>query len=229
MGDRTGLLAVLALLVTVLAGLGPALGLSPAIAAFLVAVGLGSFFIDQFFLQGRLSVLLVGLIQERRPGWRERVARHEAGHLLVAHRLGLPVEGYTLGAWESFRRGQGGGGGVILGSPPARLGIEGIESYCATWLAGALAERMYYSEAVGAVEDQQKVGLLLAAAQRTGAVAARTLRNRAERRAAAILDAERQTHNALAERMLTGQSLERCLQLLNSTKDAASSDSAVQA
>ncbi len=215
--DRSGLLAILAFLLTLIAGLGPVLGLSPALAACSVALLLGVFSLDQFFFQGRLSTLVVGLLQERQRQWRIRVALHEAGHLLVAHRLGLTVEDYTLGAWETFRRGYGGSGGVVLALPTGHLTIETIEAYCATWLAGGLAERLHYPQVLGAGEDLEKIRMLLSAAGRTGNIPPQSLRNRAERRARGILTAEKEIHETLAAQMLRNESIENCLELLGAS------------
>lgn len=213
MAHRSGTFAIGALLLTLLAGVGPALGLSPAIAAFAVVMGLGFFFFDRIFFQGRLLTLVAGLVQERQKGWRERVACHEAGHLLVAHRLGIAVEDYTLGAWQTFQRGYPGSGGVVL-AVLARLDSDRIEAYCATWLAGGMAEQMDYGKSIGAEEDLQKIQLLLAAAQRSGIAPARTLRNRAERLARSLLVAEKDLHKKLTQQLLAGRDIEGCIQLL---------------
>lgn len=216
--DRTGLLAILVMVFTLTAGVGPALGLSPAVAAATGAVVFIALGVDQFLFQGRLVDLAVGLVQERQPGWRERVARHEAGHLLVALRTGIGVEGYILGSWEAFRRGVPGGGGVVLALPPERMTLDQIEAYCATYLAGGIAEELTYGKALGGGDDRQKLALLLGGAARIGNIAPTTLRNRAGRRAVAILKTEAELHSHLSEKLLTGQALEVCLQLVEQGK-----------
>ena len=52
------------------------------------------------------------------PGGAERVVRHEAGHLLLAHVLGCPVQGCRLSAADALR-GDGGGGANLGGAAPS--------------------------------------------------------------------------------------------------------------
>ncbi|MBC7883644.1 MAG: hypothetical protein H7Y37_20330 [Anaerolineae bacterium] len=212
--DRSGLLAILVFSFTCLAGFGPLLGLPPSVVAALSAVIMGAAGLDIFVYRGRLSELVIGLIQERRPGWRERVALHEAGHWLVAHRLGIVVEDYTIGAWIAFRKGYPGGGGVVFALPPERLTLSQIEAYCATYLAGALAEEIALGRSEGGGDDSQKVAILLSVVQRTGAIAPQTLRNRSGRKAYEILTAEANLHRELSQKMLANLPTQDCRQLL---------------
>jgi len=222
--DRTGLFAVGVLVFTLLAGVGPALGLPPQVAAFAFALAVGGFAVDQLFWRGRLGVLLVGLAEERQAGWLERVACHEAGHLLVARRLDIPVEDYTLGALATFRKGIPGSGGVVFAPPPAQLSLERIEAYCAAYQAGVLAEQLVLGRAVGGADDFQKLALLLGALARRGEGAPTALKNRAERRARAILRAEADLHRRLSASMLAGENFEVCLQLIDGARPAVPGD-----
>ncbi|MBC8123899.1 MAG: ATP-dependent Zn protease [Gemmatimonadaceae bacterium] len=216
--DTTGLLAVLVFLFTMLAGVGPLLGLSPTVAAF-AAIGLmGFLLLDQFVWQGRLGSLVLGTLQEHQSGWRERVAVHEAGHLLVAYRLGIVVEDYTIGAWETFRKGYPGGGGVVFAPPVGtQLSLAQVEAYCATWLAGGVAESLHYQKVLGGADDRQKVQALLSTVQRASRtpIQPRTLYNRAGRTASAILQAESETHQSLGQSMLRGTDIKECLRQLD--------------
>jgi hypothetical protein len=212
--DRSGLFAIMVFLFTCLAGFGPLLGLSPFAVAVLSALVLVAAGLDVFVYRGRLSELVIGLVQEWRPGWRERVAFHEAGHWLVAHRLGIVVEDYTIGAWIAFRKGYPGGGGVVFALPPERLTLSQIEAYCATYLAGALAEEIILGKSEGGGDDSQKVAFLLSATQRTGVIAPQTLRNRAGRKAYEILTTEASLHRELSQKMLANLPMQDCQELL---------------
>jgi hypothetical protein len=89
--------------------------------------------------------------------------RHEAGHFLVAYFLGIPITGYTLTAWEAFKQGQPGLGGVTLIQklPTDALAVGEmrltLERFCTVWMAGIAAETIVYGSAEGGVEDRQKL------------------------------------------------------------------------
>ena len=46
----------------------------------------------------KLQALLVSIQRELFPAYRQRMIQHEAGHFLMAHLLGLPIEGYRANA-----------------------------------------------------------------------------------------------------------------------------------
>ena len=77
-------------LVSLVAVLGPALGLSPWLISLLALLGLGSLTLDAARFGGRGG----HLIAEALPGGEgrlRRVAIHEAGHVLVADEEGLAL------------------------------------------------------------------------------------------------------------------------------------------
>jgi len=83
--------------------LGPLLHLSPVIPAIATFSLLGLATIDSFGLQGKGGSLLLDLLASISPQHRARVVRHEAGHFLIAHILGIPVTGYAISAWEAIQ------------------------------------------------------------------------------------------------------------------------------
>lgn len=71
------------------------------------------FFVDRFLLGGRGFDALARVVL---PRYKERIIRHEAGHFLLAHLLGCPVQDCVLrpvfnGRWEKGHRQPGGAGG----------------------------------------------------------------------------------------------------------------------
>jgi hypothetical protein len=92
------------------------------------------------------------LIQARRllsGEYRERLVRHEAGHLLVAYLLGLPVRGYR--ADDSVLNA------VQLVAPPpteaGRLGLDEVDRLSAVSLAGVVAEAIRFGDGAGGFAD----------------------------------------------------------------------------
>ncbi|HSM82700.1 MAG TPA: ATP-dependent Zn protease [Nodosilinea sp.] len=150
--------------VTMASLLGPLVQLSPAVVAVFAAVGLGVFSVDQLGLGGRIGGILMDAVAWTSLEHRQRVLHHEAGHFLAAVLLDLPVEAYTLTAWESWRQGMAGEGGVVFGpSDPAtaaslRLTPQSIDRYCQVWMAGIAAEQMIYGSAEGGDNDQAALG-----------------------------------------------------------------------
>ncbi len=147
--------------------LGPLLHLSPAVPAIAAFMILGVATLDTLSWQGQAGTLLVDWVARFSPTHRDRVLRHEAGHFLVAHLLNIPVTGYTLSAWESFRQGQPGLGGVSFSTTEldaelqqGKLSSQLIDRYCTVWMAGIAAETLVYGAAEGGSDDRQKIRLL---------------------------------------------------------------------
>ena len=139
--------------------LGPLVHLSPAWVASVAALGLGVFTLDQLNLQGRLGNLITDTLAGFSSEHRQRVVHHEAGHLLAAILLDIPVEDYTLTTWEAWRRGLPGQGGVVFGwtedTLPTPLNPQWLDRYSQVWMAGIAAEQMVYGSALGGDGDVQ--------------------------------------------------------------------------
>jgi hypothetical protein len=178
------LVALAVFLMTMSALLGPLVHLSPAVTAIAIAALLGLATLDSFSWQGKGAVLLLDWIARFSPKYRDRVIHHEAGHFLVAHCLGIPVTGYTLSAWEAFKQGQAGQGGIQVDSPiwtsnaqpnfssvqrdasqPEHMGqleqAKQLDHYCTIWMAGVAAESLVYQTVQGGEDDYQKMRSLL--------------------------------------------------------------------
>ncbi len=152
--------------------LGPLLHIPSALPAIVVFGALGLATLDAFSWQGQGGTIALDWLASFSPTHRARVIRHEAGHFLVAHQLGIPVTGYTLNAWEAFRQGQPGLGGVqfdvqALDQPlsEGKLAVAVVDRYCTVWMAGGVSETLTYGDIQGGADDRQKLRLALAQCQ----------------------------------------------------------------
>lgn len=149
---------------TLSALLGPIFNISPTITAVTTLGILSLATLDSFNFQGKGATLLLDWLAGTRSEHRDRIVRHEAGHFLVAYFLGIPITGYTLTAWEAFKQGQPGLGGVTFDSQalsPNALNAGEIrltlERFCTVWMAGIAAETLVYGNTEGGVEERQKL------------------------------------------------------------------------
>jgi hypothetical protein len=213
---------VFAMVLSVL--LGPLLQIPPALPALAVFAVLGLGTIDTLGWQGRGSTLLLDWLAGFSSEHRDRVLHHEAGHFLVAHHQGIPVTGYTLSAWEAFRQGQPGSGGVSFdtqalaaeldqGSIPAQL----VDQYCAVWMAGIAAETLVYGNAEGGQDDRQTIRNLWKQLQRSSAES-ETKQRWGVLHAKTILENNRAAYDALVVAMQQREPVERCLQAIAASK-----------
>ena len=79
------LIAISVFVLTFSSLLGPLFDLSPIVPAITTFSLLGLATLDSFSLQGKGSSLLLDWLASASPGHRIRIARHEAGHFMVAH------------------------------------------------------------------------------------------------------------------------------------------------
>jgi len=147
--------------------LGPLLHLSPFVPAIAAFGILSIATIDTLSWQGQAGTLVVDWFNQFSPQHQARVVRHEAGHFLVAHLSDIPVTGYTLSAWEAFRQGLPGYGGVRFGSEELNQAVERsamsaqlLDRYCTVLMAGIAAELLEYGDAEGGGDDRQKLRFL---------------------------------------------------------------------
>lgn len=159
-------IAVVIFATTMASLLGPLVHLSPALVAGVAATGLGIFTLDQLNLQGRIGNLLTDSLAWLSSDHRQRVLHHEAGHLVAAVLLDIPVEDYTLTTWEAWRRGLPGQGGVVFGfgdleSPTVQqLSPQWLDRYSQVWMAGMAAEQIIYGNAIGGDSDLRALQIL---------------------------------------------------------------------
>lgn len=162
------LIAISIFTITLSTLLGPLFNLSPTIPAIATFSLLGLATLDNFGFGGKGGNLLLDTLASFSPQHRDRIIRHEAGHFLVAHLMGIPVTGYTLSAWEALKQKQPGLGGVSfddqeLASQLAKGSISAqmLDRYCTVWMAGGVAEDLVYSNTEGGADDLQKIKTVL--------------------------------------------------------------------
>lgn len=157
------LVAISVFVLTLSTLLGPLFNFSTLIPAITVFTLLGIATLDSFSLQGKGGTLLLDWLASASPQHRDRIVRHEAGHFLVAHLLGIPVTGYVLSAWEALKQRQSGQGGVSFDDRELASGISAqlLDRYCTIWMAGVAAETLVYDRALGGADDRNKLRAVL--------------------------------------------------------------------
>lgn len=118
------LLSVSVFAFVLLSLVGPLVNISPAFTATLTAAIATLIALDRFVAKGVGGNLLIDLVSSQSSEYRQRIIHHEAGHFLVAHLLGIPVQSYTLGAWESIKAGLPGLGGVVVDTEAIAPALE---------------------------------------------------------------------------------------------------------
>lgn len=205
--------------------LGPLVHLSPAWVAGAAAVGLGVFTLDQLNLQGRIGNLITDALAWFSPEHRQRVIHHEAGHLLAALLLDIPVQDYALTTWDAWRRGLPGQGGVIFGFgesagqgwdevtlPPSPT-PQWLDRYSQVWMAGLAAEQLIYGNALGGDGDVQALRQLWRGLGKSDLDA--TIKQRwATLQAKTLLETHRETLDTLANAMAERASVATCRSLV---------------
>jgi len=147
-------------LVTVLAVLGPVVGLSPWWITVVSALLLGGLTLDAARFGGRGGHLLA----ETLPGGLSRLRRiavHEAGHLLIAEAEALPVSQVLVGSLACLRSGLNTAGSTALEPPAAaKLSLADLRRWSRVLQAGQVAEQLVYGDARGGTDDRAQLGQL---------------------------------------------------------------------
>ena len=158
------LIAISVFLMTFSSLLGPLIHLSPTIPALATVTFLGIATLDNFSFQGKGGTIVLDLVARFSPEYKERILHHEAGHFLVAHLLGITVNDYTLSAWEAWKKGQSGQGGITLEDGELTAQIEKgkitaqmLDRYCTIWMAGIAAETLVFKSSEGGNDDKSKL------------------------------------------------------------------------
>ncbi|MCL1467706.1 ATP-dependent Zn protease [Argonema galeatum] len=214
------LIAILVFAMTLSTLLGPLLNISPYVPAIATLTVLGLATLDTLSWQGQGANLLLDWLASASQEHRDRVVRHEAGHFLVAHLLGIPVTGYALTAWSAFKQGQPGQGGVTFDDRELASQLQqGIISahllnrYGTVWMAGIVAETLVYGDAEGGAEDRQKLGTVLAQLGRPAASYPQQQRHYALQ-ARTLLQAHWASYEALVAAMEQRASVAECSEIV---------------
>jgi ATP-dependent Zn protease len=196
--------------------LGPLLNISPFIPAVATFSILGFATLDSFQWQGKFGSIVLDWLAGFSSTHRDRVLHHEAGHFLVAQQVDIPVVGYTLSAWEAFRQGQPGQGGVQFDTQQldaelqqGKISAQWLDRYCTVWMAGIAAEQLIYGNSEGGNDDRQTLRQVL---MRVGISAAEaTQRERlAILRSKTLLENHRSAYEALVNAFRDRRSVEEC-------------------
>jgi hypothetical protein len=154
-------LAVTIFAMTLSVLLAPLLRIPEAVPAVVIISLLSLATGDALVWQGKGATIGLDWLARFSPQYRDRVLRHEAGHFLVAHQLGFPVTDYSLSAWEAFRKGHGGQGGVQFATTAletaaqsGQLSTQILDRLCIAWMAGIAAEQMIYGNVEGGEADR---------------------------------------------------------------------------
>ncbi len=223
MGQLTLNIVALAVFgVTMATVLGPLLHIPQSVPVVAIATLLTLAIVDQASWNGRLGNLLVNGITRLSGESRDRIVHHEAGHFLVAFLLGIPVTDYTLNAWDAWRKGLPGLGGVQFDitalEPPLKNGelpAQLVNRYCTVWMAGIAAEKKQYGDAQGGQDDRQKFSALWQQLQRSPQEA-QTRQRWAVLQAQTLLEQHSEAYTALVKAMAEGKTTADCLALLTS-------------
>ena len=147
-------------LISLVAIIGPALGLSPWIVTLIAGLGLGGLTLDAARFGGRGGHVLA----EALPGGRARLRRiaiHEAGHLLVARQEEMAVRQVLVGSLACLRAGLNTSGSTELEPPAhAKLPAEELRRWSRVLQAGMVAEQLIYGQSVGGTDDRALLGRL---------------------------------------------------------------------
>ena len=221
------LIAISVFSVTMLILLGPLLAISPEGLATVTATLLGLVAIDQLGWQGRVGRLLIDWISQRSPEYCDRIVRHEAGHFLTAYLLGIPIDDYTLTAWEALRSGIDGNGGVIFKTDDIDRAVEvgkisqqEIDRYCTVWMAGIAAEEINFGSAQGGHDDRLKLNLLWRQINRP--LAEVPLKQRwSTLQAKTLIEKEASAYGVLIDAMAQRRPVSECCELIEQHLESA--------
>jgi hypothetical protein len=204
--------------------LGPLLHLSPFVPAFAAFAILSVATVDTLSWQGKAGTLVVDWFNRFSPEHQARVVRHEAGHFLVAYLSEIPVTGYTLSAWEAFRQGLPGYGGVQFDSEALNqmvergtLSAQWLDRYCTVLMAGIAAETLAYGNAVGGGDDRQTLRFLWSQLRRPAAEAEQK-QSWAVFQAKHLIQAHQSAYEALVTAMEQRASIEACYQAISTSE-----------
>ena len=148
--------------VTLLAVVGPPLGLSPWLIALVAGGGLAALSLDAASFGGLGGHLLAESLPAGIGAARlRRIAIHEAGHVLLAADNAMPVKQVLVGSRACLREGLSANGSTQLEPPEhAKLGLEDLRRWSRVLQAGMVAETVIYGASRGGADDRALLGRL---------------------------------------------------------------------
>ena len=148
--------------VTVLAVVGPPLGLSPWLIALAAGGGMVALTVDAARFAGLGGHVLAEALPAGIGAARlRRIAIHEAGHVLVAADHNLPVKQVLVGSRACLREGLRANGSTQLEPPAhAKLALEDLRRWSRVLQAGMIAEQLVYGGSRGGADDRALLGRL---------------------------------------------------------------------
>ncbi|WP_024545220.1 hypothetical protein [Picosynechococcus sp. NKBG15041c] len=211
------LIAIGVFLMTMTSLLGGIFQLSPFVPASITVAIMAFATVDTFNWQGQGMTLFLDLFTPAER--RQRILRHEAGHFLAGHLLGIPITGYSLTPWEALKQ-QPGQGGVTFDLEAVEISLKNpqqlnllLERLSTTLMAGIAAENLAYGQALGGAADRAQLRQLLA---KLG-ISPGTYPQREQwaiLQAKNLLERHQETYETLVTAMGDRQPLEACYQLL---------------
>ena len=198
--------------------LSPVLGGNELLPVGVTSMLFGAVLFDRVAMQGRFSSLLGA-----RWGWnslrQQRVVYHEAGHLLAACWLDIPVQDYVLDPWQAFRKGYPGYGGLQLDDSVWQSWQESgtitrrdVERYGIMWMAGGVAERKQVGDVMGDRDDRLKLQQLVGTLRRSGQPLDPGYMQRwACRQARSLMDEQTVAYQVAVDCMQQGSPIEDCI------------------
>lgn len=174
---------------------------------------------DRFAWEGQGGTLLVDAVARFSGLHRERILHHEAGHFLAAYVYEIPVTNYSLSAWEAFRQGQPGFGGVVfdVSAPEATRTLleqqQQVNRYCITLMAGIAAEKLTYNAAEGGGDDRRQLINALSELGMNGEAIKLKLQW-AQLQAQGLIEKHQDAYSALVEAMRDRRPVADCLAVL---------------
>ncbi len=149
------------------------------------------------------------------PDYKERVLRHEAAHFLTAYLLGVPVAGYSLIVGKEHTD--------LAEAALQRRLIEKqlddkeVDTLSVIAMAGATAEAMYYEEVMGQNQDMFDLQRIMnRSSTKLGNPQQQNQTRWACYQAATMLRAYSKEYEALQECMKRNDTVEKCIQAIES-------------
>lgn len=210
-GSELTLLGVGFFLVELL--LAKTLGAESSLLSALPAAAL-VFAADQIVFGSKLTLSIILFLQ---PEYGEKLARHEAGHFLLAYLLGLPVTGYFLAGASPA----GQAGTIFLDVDlseqlnQGKLRQSALARYATILMGGIAAEAISFDRAEGGYADEQALVAMLSnlsppwQGERILALARWSVVQAVE-----LLREYKDEHDALAAKMMANAPLGECISVI---------------